>query len=412
MRRATPRARTTAAAIALAACAWPAPASATPRVETVDGLKIVYLEGSPYDIGHQHGELLGEWVRRSSAQLLGYFEDYLKVPWIGGWLVDWWLDRSWGESLPFIPTDYLEELQGLSDAAGVPMNDLWRIHAIPDRTYACANFAAWGRATADGRMIHLRNLDWNIEAGIQRYPVIFVVHPTGKRIYASAGWAGFIGVLTGVNEHGLSIGQVGAETADVDYHGLPMPFLIRRVLEESASLGDAVRIVTKGPRTVGINYLIADAEARRAVAIETTRNFAAVFEADDPKEHEIEYARPWPDVVFRADTAMDRRIRERQLASGGQPTRPGLEPPTGSAYTTRYLGQCAGLLAHYGRLDAAGAQQIARAVAPDSNVQSVVFAWPDVDVANADGITPAARRPYHRLPLGRWRRRASRACAR
>ena len=38
-------------------------------------------------------------------------------------------------------------------------------------------------------------------------------------------------------------------------------------------------------------------------------------------------------------------------------------------------------------------------VAPDSNVQSVVFAWPDVWVANAQGLTPAARTTYHRFNL-------------
>jgi hypothetical protein len=63
----------------------------------------------------------------------------------------------------------------------------------------------------------------------------------------------------------------------------------------------------------------------------------------------------------------------------------------------RYLGQAAGLQAHAGRLDAERAMEIARAVAPDSNVQSVVFAWPEVYVANAHGRQPAARTSYHRL---------------
>jgi hypothetical protein len=281
----------------------------------------------------------------------------------------------------------------------VGLKDLYRLHAIPDRTYACSGMAVWGRATTDGRLIHTRNLDWNIDSGIQQHATVFVVRPQGKHAYVNVGWAGFIGVLTGINDQQISIGQIGAETADLTYAGMPMAFLMRRVLEEADDLDEAVRIIREAPRTVGVNYLIADAKAKRAVAIETTRSHVAVFEADDAKEHGVAYARPLPDAVFRADTVVDPIIRERQIASGGNPLARGLEPPTGSAYETRYLGQSAGILAHYGTIDAEIAKEIARAVAPSSNVQSVVFAWPDLWVANAHSTTPAAHTPYRRFNL-------------
>jgi len=202
-----------------------------------------------------------------------------------------------------------------------------------------------------------------------------------------------------VNEQGISIGQIGAETVDVSWRGLPMAFLMRQVLEDSAGLDDAVGLITQAPRTVGVNYLVADAQAKRGVAIETTRRLSALFEANDPKEQGVRDARPMDDVVFRADTAMDTAIRDRQLASGGDPRRPGLEPPSGSAYAVRYLKQAEGIRERYGRIDLEHARAIMQSVAPDSNVQSVVFAWPDIWIANAQGTTPAAQTPYHRLDL-------------
>ena len=364
-----------------------------------EGLPIVYLSGTPYEMGRQHGEALRTGVRESVAQVLGYFRGYLKIPVLRAYAVNWWLERAWNQSIPFIPRDYLEELRGLADGSGVPVAELARLHAIPDRTYSCSNFAAWGRATKNGRLIHTRNLDWNREAGIQRYAVVFVVHPAGKHAFVSMGWAGFIGVLTGINDARLSIGQVGADTTDVTYRGEPMVFVMRRVLEQADGLDEASSVIREAKRTVGVNYLIADAEARRAIVIETTRTHARTFEADDAAEHAVGYARPMVDTVFRADTAVDPTIRNLQLASGGDPRRPGLEGPSGSAYEVRYLGQAAGLQAHFGRLDPAAAQEIARAVAPDSNIQSVVFAWPDAWVANAQGRTPAARTTYHRLDV-------------
>lgn len=379
----------------------PSLVTAQAHIEQHEGLPIVFLEGTPYELGRQHGELLRPLVQQAVGQILGYFRSYLKLPLLGPRLANWWLGKPWKESLPFIPDDYLEELRGLSEGSGVPLKELWRLHAIPDRTYACSSFAAWGKATANGQLIHMRNLDWNREAGIQRYAAVFVVRPQGKHAFVNAGWAGFIGVLSGINEHGLSIGQVGAETVDVSSQGLPMVFLMRKVLEESQGLDRAIQIIREARRTVGVNYVMADATVRRAVAVETTSRAVAVFDADDPKEQTVPYARPITDAVLRADTAMDPRIRDRQLASGGNPRKPGLEPPTGSAYQVRYLGQAAEILAHYGRIDAEIGKQIAKAVAPTSNVQSVVFAWPWMWVANAQGATRAAHTPYHRLDLQR-----------
>ena len=370
-------------------------------VERHEALLVAYLSGTPYELGHQHGELLRDQVRASVRQVLGYFRRYLQIPWVRAWLVNWWLDDAWRQATRFISPDDTEELRGLADGAGVSLQDLYRLHAIPDRTYACSSFAAWGSATADGRLIHVRNLDWNIQAGIQRFAVLFVVQPAGKHAFVSAGWAGFIGVLTGVNDAQLSVGQIGAETTDASFQGEPMTFLMRRVLEEAGTLEEAAAVVRNSTRTVGVNYVFADAKAGRAIILETTRHHLQVFEADDAREHSIPYAQPMPNAVFRADTAMDPAIRDRQLASQGDPHRPGLEPPAGSAYEVRYLGQARGLRAHVGRLTPTIAMQIAQAVAPPSNIQSVVVAWPDLWVANADHTTPAAYTTYHHVDLSR-----------
>lgn len=370
------------------------------KVEQVNGLTVAYLSGTPYELGRQHGELLRDRVQASVRQVLGYFRRYIKVPVAGTLLVDWWLGRTWSQSRRHIPPDYLDELRGLAHGAGVPFDELCRLHAIPDRTYSCTNFSAWGEATGQGRLVHGRNLDWNIDARLQDYAVVFVVRPNGKQAFVNVAWAGFTGVLTGINERGLSIGQVGAESKDVTFRGEPMVFLMRRVMEEPEDLDEAVRIIETAKRTMGINYVIADAKAGRAVAIETTRSYAKVFRDEDPAEQAVAYAKPLRHAVVRADTAMDPLVRDRQLASKGDPTRPGLEDPSGSsAYDVRYVKTAGGITGKFGALDAEAAKEIMRSVAPSSNVQSVVFAWPELWVANAEGLVRAAESGYHRLDL-------------
>ena len=365
-----------------------------------DTLRIVHLSGSPYELGYQHGSILREEVRASVSRILQYFHRYLKLPFIRSWLASLWLAKVWQKARPFVAADYLEELRGLSDGSGVALRELYQLHAIPDRTYACSGFAAWGRATEDGRLIHLRNLDWNIDAGIQEFATLFVVRPQKRHAFVNVGWAGFIGVLTGVNDRQLSIGQIGSETVDATFRGEPMVFVMRRVMEQANDLDSAIAIINLAPRTVGVNYVLADAKARRAVVMETTHRHCRAFEANDPGERAVSYARPLVDAVLRADTAMDPQIRNLQLASNGDPNRAGLEDPTGSsAYDVRYLGQAAGLSAHFGSLTPQKAQQIARTVGPSSNVQSVIIAWPELWVANAHGKTRATAGRFQKLSL-------------
>ncbi|MBI4356067.1 MAG: hypothetical protein HY597_06445 [Candidatus Omnitrophica bacterium] len=406
-------------ALALWLCAAPA-VWAEPHVETVEGLTVVFLEGRPYDLGHQHGTLLKPQVQQMVRGTLRFFHGYVKMPVLGPWLVNWKLDRIYRQMRPHIPPAYLDELRGLAEGSGVPLRDLERLHAIPELTTSCSSLAVFGHATADGRLYHTRNLDWNIQAGVQRFAVVFVVRPEGQHALLNIGWAGFIGALSGINDQTISIAQIGAKSTDESYAGTPMPFLLRRILEEASTLGEAVAIVSAAPRTRGNNYVFAQARPnpaianaprdvggqanrRQTVALETTRHHVAVFRPDDAAEHQVSYAAPLPDSVFRADTAMDPTIRNAQLASHGDPNKPGLEDPAGSsAYDLRYLGQEAMIERSFGNLDAELVRAIAQTVASPSNVQSVIYAYPELWVANAEGRTPAANTPYHHLRIDGW----------
>lgn len=382
----------------LLVAAQAASAAAIPRVEHAPGEPpVVYLEGAPYDLGYQHGSMLRQEVRASVGQTLDYFRGRLRVPVLGPFLVNRWLDWGYAQMAPFISPAYAEEMRGLADGSGVPLREIHRLHAIPDLTgTGCSSLAVFGRATTDGRLYHTRNLDWDIAAGIQAHAALFVVRPQGGQPFLNIGYAGFIGVLSGINARALSVGEIGAATVDETFQGEPMPFVLRRVLEQSHTLEEAARLVLIAARTRGYNYVFADGLAREAIALETTHSACLRFAPDDAREHHTPYALPLPDAVCRADTAIDRGIRLTQRCSGGHPGRQPPAPPNGSgAYDKRYRGQALRIRAAYGRLDAAGVRAIAQAVAAGSNVQSVVYGYPDVWVANAEGMTPAAETAYH-----------------
>ena len=368
----------------LAGCAGPQ--KAIPILDTVPsgelrwigGMPLLKLRGSPYEMGYQHGTLMRRQVRESVDNIMAFADSRLKVPGVGRIVARRRLDRAWKQMRPHVPERYLEEMQGLADGAGIPLKTLQRVHALPDLTsVGCASSAMAGSATRDGRLIQIRNLDWAIQSNVQRYTALILYEPKGKRPFVSVGWLGFIGVLSGVNQAGISVAEIGAETIDTNLRGVPMPFLLRRVLEESDNLEQAAKIIQTGPRTVGYNYLLADAKAREAVALETTRQHSALFRMEE-------------DCLTRSDYALDPVVRGLQTEKNPEGT---------SAYRVRYRGQQELLAKFRGKIDPEIAMAVARAIAPDSNIQSVVYAYPQIWVASAYRRRPAAQGAYLQVDL-------------
>ncbi len=372
------------------------------RLVWAGDLPIVILRGSPYDMGYQHGALLPREVRASVKNVMKFVDRQAGIPWVGKWRARRVLDRTWRQMAPFVPLEAKQELRGLADGARVPLRDLQRAHALPELMSAtCSSFVAADQATQDGRLLHARNLDWAIQSDVQRYSALFLCRPSGRKAFVSVGWLGFIGVISGINEAGISVAEIGSETVDVNLKGIPMPFLLRQVLEESDHLEQAVRIVRTGPRTGGYNYLFADAKRKQAVALETTRQRIAVFWMG--QEPAVPYSFTVPNTICRADWALDPAVRDLQRASKGNPKRPGLESPVGSkAYDVRYLGVGILLKQFHGRLDPEIALGIARAAAPSSNIQSILYAYPELWVAIASGRRPAAAGKYRYFNLERF----------
>lgn len=70
---------------------------------------------------------------------------------------------------------------GLADASGASYEMLRRVHMIGELTKgACSMFGAWGMATAGGKLIQLRALDWDFDGPYRKYATVTVYHPSKK----------------------------------------------------------------------------------------------------------------------------------------------------------------------------------------------------------------------------------------
>jgi hypothetical protein len=206
-------------------------------------------------MGAQHGTLLGEAVR-------ALVKDYLPRVLRGA------REEALAKARELekrIPERHVREMRALAGAAGVPYDDVLLGSVVVELfgLNLCSGAAAFGPATADGRTVVGRNLEWPDHGKLGRYGLVFAVRPEGRRPFLSVGFPAFCGVVTGMNGDGVfgaELVVMNAPSADPEtaLKGVPYPILLRRVLEECGSLEEARALVKGSPRTVAQNLLLAD----------------------------------------------------------------------------------------------------------------------------------------------------------
>jgi hypothetical protein len=384
-------------------------------VKEKQGIKVLHVAGTPYEMGVQQGRALRDEIREMMSSLwfkpiTGLIGDQMPVA------------RELVRRISAMCPGYLlEEMRGIADGAGVTQDDVIFATLIADQTehlahtgrlggessakflgapLGCSNFACFGRATKTGELYHGVNFDWNKGLGIQKHYVVIAREPAEGTPFVTIGWAGTLYTTATMNANKISTGFVGFSTANTPDCGLPMGLVHRRVAQEAKTLDDAISIITSVPRTPygGINYVIADAKIPNAAAVETDSKFVSVWKANDPREKDVWYAIPLTDAVVRSDEAMDARIRDAQTRSHGDPTRPGLEDPRGTeSYDHRYKGLADGVRANFGKLDDAKAVAMIRAAHMEGlNMHSVLWCPSRLEfyLATARGDKDGADGPY------------------
>lgn len=270
----------------------PEPAQITGELGSIgegpDAMHLVTLWGTPYEMGYAHGKLGGDRIKAFYQRMILAMAIGMKVKVEA-------LDEAWAQMEPFVAEHHKEEMRGLADGAGVPLQMVQRAHAIPDLSeFNCTFFAAWGDATPDGRLHQIRALDYATQAGIQDEPALIVCKPEGRNAFVNIAWLGFIGCVSGMNEKHIALSEIGEHFGDEveTLAGEPMPFLMRRVLEEANSLDEAIAIFKQANRTSSFLYCIGDANIPAARALRTSRDFCEVYGPEDYGDMSL------PNVVY------------------------------------------------------------------------------------------------------------------
>ncbi len=213
---------------------------------------IVWLSGSPYEMGLQHAQLLHDELAEGLAEVHSnpLLAAFLRIAQRDG-LID--LARS--QSYPEI----LEECEGLAAGAsdiGFGIDECLLLNfgdvlveylrygtpEIEDLTPGCTQIVANGEATRDGHLYHARMLDWMDIGFILRHPVIFVRRPTGGIPHVVVGFPANLSAYTGMNAEGVVVASNETHPRDNEVHdrtGRSHVQMVSRLLATARSLEDA-----------------------------------------------------------------------------------------------------------------------------------------------------------------------------
>ncbi len=207
-----------------------------------DKITVVVVSGTPYEMGYQLGSALKEEVKAAMTNFLkfakmGEPERYNNKN----------LDNAWKSVSPYIKDRFKEELKGLSEGSGVPLIELKRAHMVPViGNYACSGVDVWGKATTNGHLYQIRNLDFTMRGELQNYPTIVIYKPDKGIAHASPAFAGYIAAHTGINAKGIVLSEKGASPGKeypFNLDGTHFSTLFRDILYDANNLNEAVDMI-------------------------------------------------------------------------------------------------------------------------------------------------------------------------
>lgn len=332
----------------------------------LDGMRdVLVLEGSPEEMGTAHGRLMKGEIEFLRARIfasaavasLQKGESFIEQT-----------DEAVKRTKPFVPKRFYREMDALAESLGYARQDVYRLNNFME-LFHCSGVAVKGKASKDGRVIHARVLDYMRDIGLQESSTIIVFIPDNKNAWISVSYSGFVGTVTAMNEKGLAIGEMGGG-GEGKWDGLPMAFMMRRVVEECETVDEAIELMKSVPLTCDYYYVLSDAQGNLA-AIEAIAETDSPVVVLRPGEEHPKLPGALDDVVYISAGSRAQALYEK-------------------------------LKENYGQIDVETMQQmIKRPVAMNSNLHDVVFTPESLDLwhAEAGKNAPACDEPYLHINL-------------
>ena len=265
----------------------------TASLTWVGGLPVLRVTGDAHTVGAAHGRLLAPWladvVRAHAPSIEGTVTDEgmfggtthtMRLAWRWRFIDDGLVDTdrrmvagmtrgAAASGVPLAFEDLVRDQAVLDVGVPSPRTDEAEQKSLAQSLTVIARQAQAPARVWIGRTFALAGLD---DGGEAAFPVLTIAHPEGKTAWAGIGWPGSLGVVTGVNAHGIAVMVDPARTADVrpTRTARPVALLVRTLLEQASTLDEAVKLIEGTPTLGTAVIVVVDGTSGRWVQVERT----------------------------------------------------------------------------------------------------------------------------------------------
>ncbi|HEX6224446.1 MAG TPA: C45 family peptidase [Chryseolinea sp.] len=248
------------------------------------GLYELYVEGDPFERGAANGKLTRDLVYYQEEVFTEQIHRLVPSDFYLGMLKYFvgWFNRNLQDH---VIKEYQLEILGVSYSASAEYDDIappyqriLNYHAAHDIGHAlqnmslvgCTAFATWGNKSEDSTLIIGRNFDFYVGDDFARDKIIAFYRPTEGFKFMMVTFGGMTGVLSGINDQGLTV-TINAAKSDVPTaSATPVTLVTREILQYASTIQEAYNIIAKRKMFVSESFLIGSAKEGKASIIEKT----------------------------------------------------------------------------------------------------------------------------------------------
>ena len=192
-----------------------------------------------------------------------------------------------------VPEEYKAEIYGVSrfalpeyDSFAPPYVRSLYLHGAHDIGHAlqdlmlvgCTSFAAWDSNTSDGQLLLGRNFDFYAGEEFAREKIAAFVNPDTGHKFMMYTWGGMIGVVSGMNEKGITVTINAGKSKIPLVAKTPISLVAREILQYASTTEEAIAIARKREVFVSEAIMVGSAAERKAILIEVSPNNFGVYD--------------------------------------------------------------------------------------------------------------------------------------
>lgn len=254
-----------------------------------NGIPVLMVEGTPEEIGEQTAVL----VAKHSERLLKFPQEALAqiaTPAGAKALMPIFV-KSGQRLLDNFPSQYRKEFEALAKASGLDREQLMVANTVFDQKhlfsalFGCSAVVVEKERSKTGQAFFGRNMDYLSLGYVHEYSLVTIVKQPGKKTFASIGYPGLIGIVSGINNAGLAVAALETtgcnkeEGPPFNAEGTPFALIYRRILEECSTIEEAVQVLQNSKRTTTNHLTVCDRNGGAVIEFSPSR--VAVRKADN-----------------------------------------------------------------------------------------------------------------------------------